>query len=80
MALARKSNCFACHALDKKVVGPAFRAVAAKYRGDGSAQTFLENKITKGGGGVWGAVPMPAQPGLGAEQRAQLARYILNLE
>lgn len=80
MALARKSNCFACHALDKKVVGPAFKAVAAKYRGDEGAQALLENKIIKGGGGAWGAVPMPAQPRLRAEQSAQLARYILNLE
>lgn len=80
IALAKKKNCFACHALDKKVVGPAWRDVAKKYRGDVSAQTFLENKIVKGGGGVWGKVPMPAQPGLGVEQSAQLARYILNLE
>ncbi|MFA5371320.1 MAG: c-type cytochrome [Sideroxydans sp.] len=80
MALARKSNCFACHALDKKIVGPAWKTVAAKYRGDVNAQIFLENKIAKGGGGVWGAVPMPAQPELSTEQRAKLARFILNLE
>jgi len=79
MALARKSNCFACHALDKKVMGPTWKAVASKYRSDANAQTYLENRIAKGGGGVWGAVPMPAQPGLSAEQSAQLARFILQL-
>ncbi|MDP2758825.1 MAG: hypothetical protein Q8O64_00255 [Sideroxyarcus sp.] len=79
MALARKSNCFACHALDKKVMGPTWKAVASKYRGDVNAQTYLANRIAKGGGGVWGAVPMPAQPGLSAEQSAQLARFILQL-
>ncbi|GAB1231581.1 c-type cytochrome [Ferrigenium sp. UT5] len=80
LELARKSNCFACHALDKKVVGPAWKAVAAKYRGDANAQRYLENKIAKGGGGVWGGTPMPAQPKLDPEQRAQLARFILNLQ
>ncbi|GAB4121202.1 MAG: hypothetical protein Fur0026_12810 [Sideroxydans sp.] len=80
LELARKSNCFACHALDKKVVGPAWKAVAAKYRGDTNAQRYLENKIAKGGGGVWGGAPMPAQPKLSPEQRAQLARFILDLQ
>lgn len=80
LALARKNNCFACHALDKKVVGPAWRAVAAKYRGDKAAQARLENKIAKGGSGVWGSVSMPPQPKLTVEQRAQLAGFILNLK
>lgn len=80
LALARKSNCFACHALDKKVVGPAWQAVAEKYRGDAAAQARLENRIAKGGSGVWGSVAMPPQPKLTAEQRAQLARFILNLK
>lgn len=80
LALAHKNNCFACHALDKKVVGPAWKAVAAKYRGDANAQAYLENKIARGGSGVWGGTPMPAQPKLNAAQRSQLARFILKLQ
>ena len=80
LALAHTSNCFACHALERKVMGPAFKAVAAKYRGDANAQAYLENKIAKGGSGVWGGAPMPAQPKLSAEERSQLARFILNLQ
>lgn len=80
LALAHKNNCFACHALDKKVVGPAWKAVAAKYRGDANAQAYLENKIAKGGSGVWGGAPMPAQPKLDAAQRSQLAGFILKLQ
>ena len=79
LALAHKNNCFACHALERKVMGPAFNAVAAKYRGDANAQAYLENKIAKGGSGVWGGAPMPAQPKLSAEERSQLARFILKL-
>ena len=80
LALAHKNNCFACHALERKVMGPAFNAVAAKYRGDANAQAYLENKIAKGGSGVWGGAPMPAQPKLSAEERTQLARFILKLQ
>jgi len=80
LALARKRNCFACHALDKKVVGPAWKDVAAKYRADGGAQAYLETKIIKGGKGVWGGVAMPPQPALGAGESSQLARFILGLQ
>jgi cytochrome c len=59
-ALAKKSNCTNCHAVDKKVVGPAFKDVAAKYKDDKGAQTALEKKIRNGGSGNWGAIPMPA--------------------
>ena len=79
LALARKKNCFACHALDKKVVGPAWKDVAAKYRADGGAQAYLEAKIIKGGKGVWGGVAMPSQPALSAGESAQLVRFILGL-
>ncbi len=58
--LATKSGCFACHAVEKKVVGPAWRDVAAKYRGDASAQAMLVAKVSKGGKGTWGSTPMPA--------------------
>lgn len=80
LALAKKKNCFACHALDKKVVGPAWRDVAAKYRADGGSQAYLEVKMIKGGKGVWGSVAMPPQPALSTGESAQLARFILSLK
>ncbi|QDQ26973.1 c-type cytochrome [Chitinimonas arctica] len=60
-AMAAKYNCLACHQVDKKVVGPAFRDVAVKYRGDKKAESRLIEKVKKGGVGVWGQIPMPAQ-------------------
>lgn len=79
-ALAKKRNCFACHMIDKKIVGPAWKDVAAKYRGDAGAQARLETKIGKGGSGAWGSMAMPPQPQVAAEERAILARFILNLK
>lgn len=58
-ALAKKYACFACHAVDKKLVGPAYKDVAAKYRSDKGAEAKLFDKVKKGGTGVWGTVPMP---------------------
>jgi len=58
-ALAAKYNCSACHAVDKTIVGPAYKAIAAKYAGDAGAAARLERKVKDGGGGVWGPVPMP---------------------
>jgi cytochrome c len=57
--LAKKHACFACHAVDKKLVGPAYKEVAAKYRADKGAEAKLFDKVKKGGTGVWGQVPMP---------------------
>src|ERR1051326_6844061 len=57
--LAKKNKCFACHAVDKKVVGPSYKDVAAKYAGDKTAEAKLVDKVKKGGVGVWGQVPMP---------------------
>ena len=59
-ALAQKSGCLACHAIDKKVLGPAYKDVAAKYKGDAGAEAKLVAKVIKGGGGVWGPMEMPA--------------------
>src|SRR5574343_214679 len=59
-ALATSKNCMACHAVDKKLVGPAFKDIATKYKGDKSAADKLATKVIKGGSGVWGPVPMPA--------------------
>ena len=61
LALARKHNCLTCHGLDNKVVGPGLQEVARKYAGRADAQAYLAQKIQAGGGGVWGAIPMPAQ-------------------
>lgn len=80
LQLAKKSNCLACHAIDKKVVGPAWKDVAAKYRGDAGAEARLMDKIAKGGSGVWGAVPMPASPQVSEADRRTLARFVLSLK
>ncbi len=58
--LAAKKNCMACHAVDKKLVGPAYKEVAAKYAGDKTAAAKLADKVIKGGVGTWGQIPMPA--------------------
>ena len=57
--LAQKYNCLACHAEDKKLVGPAYKEVAKKYKGDAGAEGKLVAKVKAGGGGVWGSIPMP---------------------
>jgi cytochrome c len=57
--LAKKSGCLACHQVDKKLVGPSYKDVAAKYAGDKTAEAKLIDKVKKGGSGVWGSVPMP---------------------
>src|SRR6266404_7315961 len=58
-SLASKYNCQACHAIDKKLIGPSYKEVAAKYAGDSAALARLEQKVKNGGSGVWGAIPMP---------------------
>jgi cytochrome c len=75
--LAQKKNCMACHAVDKKLVGPAYKDVAAKYAGDKTAADKLAEKIQKGGSGVWGPVPMPANPQVNAAEAKQLAQWVL---
>jgi cytochrome c len=59
-ALAQKSGCLACHSIDKKVLGPSYKDIAAKYKGDKTAEAKLIEKVKKGGSGVWGPMPMPA--------------------
>ena len=59
-ALAKSHNCLGCHAIDKKMVGPAYLDVAKKYKGDKEAASMLVNKVKAGGKGVWGPIPMPA--------------------
>lgn len=79
LALAKKHGCLNCHAVDKKVVGPAWRDVAAKYRGDAGAEERLMEKVAKGGGGVWGAMAMPPNPKLTEAERRELVKFILSL-
>jgi cytochrome c len=78
--LAQKKNCMACHATDKKLVGPAYKEVAAKYAGDKTAADKLAEKILKGGSGVWGPVPMPANPQVSAAEAKQLAQWVLTVK
>ena len=76
-SIAKQSACLGCHAINKKIVGPSFQAVAEKYKSDPSAQTFLKNKIAKGGAGSWGVVPMPANTKLSDADLSALASWIL---
>ena len=79
-ALAQSKNCMACHNMDKKVVGPAYVDVAAKYKTDKSAVDKLVIKIIKGGSGVWGPVPMPANTQVNEAEAKKLATWILGLK
>ena len=76
--LAKKHNCFACHAVDKKLVGPAYKDVAAKYRGDPQAEAKLYEKVKKGGLGVWGQVPMPPNTQVPDADIHALVKWILS--
>lgn len=78
-ALAQKKNCMACHAVEKKVVGPAYKDVAKKYAGQDVAAK-LAAKIRQGGSGVWGAIPMPANPQVSDAEAKQLASWVLSLK
>lgn len=82
-ALATAKNCMACHAVDKKMVGPAYKDVAAKYAGNKDAAAMLAEKIQKGstpGKGNWGAIPMPANPQVNAAEAAKLAAWVLTVK
>ena len=79
-ALAQSKNCLACHSVDNKVVGPAYKDVAAKYAGQKDASSQLAHKIMAGGGGVWGPIPMPANPQVNAAEAKRLADWILGLK
>ena len=77
-ALASAKNCMACHAVDRKLVGPAFKEVAKKYAADKGAAETLATKIQKGGSGAWGAVPMPANPQVTDADAKKLADWVLS--
>ncbi len=75
--LATDKNCLACHAADKKLVGPSFQDIAAKYAGQKDAVKQLALKVQKGGGGVWGAIPMPANTQVSEADATKLVTWIL---
>jgi cytochrome c len=75
--LAKAKNCMACHAVANKLVGPAYKDVAAKYAGQKDAEAKLVTKVMKGGAGVWGAIPMPANPQVSEADAHTLVKWIL---
>ncbi|MGH1357665.1 MAG: c-type cytochrome [Burkholderiaceae bacterium] len=75
--LAKAKNCTACHAIDKKVLGPAFKAIAVKYKEDDGATGRLAKKVRSGGVGVWGQIPMPANPQVSEAEATTLVKWIL---
>ena len=77
-ALAQSKNCLACHAVDKKLVGPAYTEIAKKYKGNKDAEGILIKKVINGGGGVWGTIPMPPNP-VKEDESKILVDWILSL-
>jgi cytochrome c len=77
-ALMKKNNCLSCHSVEKKVVGPAYKDVAAKYKGQADAEAKLVAKVKKGGAGSWGTMPMPPQAAKVEDVQA-IVHYVLSL-
>lgn len=78
--LAKKSNCTSCHAIDKKVVGPAWMEISKKYKGQADAEAKLVTKVAKGGAGAWGTMPMPPNaPKVAEADIKTLVEFILGL-
>ena len=77
-ALAKKHGCLACHAVDKKVIGPAYKEVAAKYKGDASAEAKLVTKVKNGGVGAWGQIPMPPNATVPDADIKVLVKWVLS--
>lgn len=78
--LAKAKNCIACHSVNNKVVGPAFKDIAKKYAGQKDAEDKLTQKVLKGGSGVWGAIPMPANGQVSEAEARTLVKWILSLQ
>lgn len=76
--LAKSKNCMACHAVANKLVGPAYKDVAAKYAGQKDAEAKLVTKVIKGGSGVWGAIPMPANTQVSETEAHTLVKWVLS--
>ena len=78
--LAKKNNCTACHNIEGKLVGPAYKDVANKYRGDKKAEAMLIEKVKKGGMGVWGPIPMPPNAAVKDEDIKTIVKWVLSLK
>lgn len=79
-ALLKKYGCVACHANDKKVIGPAYNEVSTKYKGDAGAPAKLAAKVKAGGTGVWGQIPMPPNSGVSDADMKTMITYIMALK
>ena len=76
--LAKKHNCLACHTVDKKVIGPSYQDVAAKYKGDAGAEAKLVAKVKNGSAGIWGPVPMPPNASVPDADIKALVKWVLS--
>jgi len=76
-ATAKTNGCMACHAMDKKVVGPSFKSIASKYKGDANAANKLANEVRAGSKGIWGPVPMPAQAKINDADLKKVVAWVL---
>jgi cytochrome c len=77
LVVAQGNACLGCHAIDRKLVGPSFQQVAARYKGNAQAQALLERKVKDGGAGVWGAIPMPAHPAMSDADIRTVVSWVL---
>jgi len=75
--LAKAKNCMACHATERKLIGPSYKDITAKYASDKDAVAKLAKKIREGGVGVWGQIPMPANPQVSADEATALSKWVL---
>ncbi|MGP1677215.1 MAG: c-type cytochrome [Giesbergeria sp.] len=79
-ALAKKYNCLACHAVDKKLIGPSYKDVAAKYKGNAGAEAKLIAKVKNGGSGTWGQIPMPPNASVPDADVKALVKWVLSIK
>jgi cytochrome c len=77
LVVARSNACLGCHAVDRKLVGPSFRQIAEKYKGDPQAVAKLSKKVRDGGSGVWGVIPMPSHPRMKDEEIQTVVKWVL---
>lgn len=80
LALIAKSDCLTCHKISEKLVGPAYRDVAAKYSSDAATISMLADKVIKGGAGVWSQIPMTPHPAISKADAEQMVKYVLLLK
>ena len=80
MELAQKKSCLACHGVEQRMIGPSYKEVAAKYKGQKGVEAKLVEKVLKGGKGAWGEIPMPANPQVSEAEAKELVHWILSLK